>query len=356
MIAGAIIRHHQRLVSMAIFELRSSPIPTAMPGLVLCAVVTLTALIVEQVEFTLLGGRWIESLVLAILIGVAVRSTVSLSASFDLGIRFCAKTLLEVAVVLLGASLSVSALKEAGMPMVAGIAVLVALSLVFSFALGRLFGLSPSLATLVACGNSICGNSAIAAAAPVIGAKPDDIAASIAFTALLGVAAVLVLPLLHLLFGLSAVQFGVFAGLTAYAVPQVLAATASAGVVAIQVGTLVKLIRVMMLGPVLFALGVVHGQSRRDHKIQLRHILPWFIVGFALMVALRSSGAIPEQMLPLISGTSKLLTIVAMAALGLSVDVRSVAHAGGRVLWVAALSLLALGCMSLGLIALLGIV
>ena len=178
---------------MAMSDLRYASIPTIVPGLVLCAAVTLTAQLAEQVEISLLGGHWIESLVLAILIGVAVRSAVTLSDVFDPGIRFAAKTLLEVAVVLLGASLSVAALREAGFPLVAGIAALVALSLAFSFALGRLFGLSASLATLVACGNSICGNSAIAAAAPVIGAKPDDIAASIAFTALLGIGAVLVL-------------------------------------------------------------------------------------------------------------------------------------------------------------------
>jgi uncharacterized integral membrane protein (TIGR00698 family) len=340
---------------MAIPEQRYTAMPTIVPGLVLCAAVTLSAMIVEQAEIALLGGYWIESLVLAILIGVAVRSAVSLSAIFDPGIRFAAKTLLELGVVLLGASLSVAALRAAGLPLVAGIAALVALSLVFSFTLGRLFGLSASLATLVACGNSICGNSAIAAAAPVIGARPDDIAASIAFTALLGVGAVLVLPLLHLLFGLSGVQYGVFAGLTAYAVPQVLAATASAGTVSIQVGTLVKLIRVMMLGPVLFALGLIHGRGNGAGRIQLRHIFPWFIVGFVLMVALRSLGAIPEPALPWISDFSRLLTVAAMAALGLSVDIRSVAHAGGRVLWVASLSLVALAVMSLGLIALLGI-
>jgi len=340
---------------MAMSDLRYASMPTIVPGLVLCAAVTLTAQLAEQVEISLLGGHWIESLVLAILIGVAVRSAVSLSDVFDPGIRFAAKTLLEVAVVLLGASLSVAALREAGLPLVAGIAALVALSLAFSFALGRLFGLSASLATLVACGNSICGNSAIAAAAPVIGAKPDDIAASIAFTALLGIGAVLVLPLLHLLFGLSGVQYGVFAGLTAYAVPQVLAATASAGVVSTQVGTLVKLIRVMMLGPVLFALGLIHGRSNGGNRIRLQHIFPWFIAGFALMVGLRSIGAIPEMALPIMSGLSKLLTVAAMAALGLSVDIRSVAHAGGRVLVVATLSLLTLGIMSLGLIALLKI-
>src|SRR5690606_37559890 len=100
---------------------------------------------------------------------------------------------------------------------------------------------------LVACGNSICGNSAIAAVAPVIGATSRDVAASIAFTAVLGIGMVLSLPLLVPLLDLSETQFGVLAGLTVYAVPQVLAATTPVGALSVQLGTLVKLVRVLML-------------------------------------------------------------------------------------------------------------
>ncbi|MBB3135468.1 putative integral membrane protein (TIGR00698 family) [Rhizobium pisi] len=307
-------------------------------------------------QLIIFGAHWIGSLVLAILTGIAVRSSVCLPQTFNPGIQFSAKTLLEIGVVLLGAALSTAAIRQAGLPLVGGIAVLVALSLAGSFLIGRLFGLSASLATLVACGNSICGNSAIAAAAPVIGAKPDDIAASIAFTAVLGIAAVLTLPLLHLFLGLNAVQYGVFSGLTAYAVPQVLAATASAGAVSTQVGTLVKLIRVMMLGPVILLLAAVHGRRPGGSAVNLRHVLPWFILGFAAMASLRSFDAIPAVLLPGMSAVSAAFTVTAMAALGLSVDVRSVADAGGRVLAAAALSLLALAALGLCLIGLLNIV
>ncbi|MBY3221676.1 YeiH family protein [Rhizobium laguerreae] len=342
----------RKVLPMIVSASRSLSLPAVLPGLVLCAAVTLSAYLIEQLQMMIFGSHWIESLVLAILMGITVRSSICLPPTFIPGIQFAAKTLLEM----LGASLSTAAIRQAGLPLVGGIAVLVALSLVGSFVIGRLFGLSASLATLVACGNSICGNSAIAAAAPVIGAKPDDIAASIAFTAVLGIGAVLTLPLLHLLFGLSAMQYGVFAGLTAYAVPQVLAATASAGVVSTQVGTLVKLIRVMMLGPVILVLGAVHGRRPGGSPVNLRHLLPWFILGFAAMATLRSLDAIPAPLLPGMAAVSAAFTVTAMAALGLSVDVRSVAHTGGRVFAAAALSLLALGALGLCLIGLLNIV
>nr|WP_245223992.1 YeiH family protein [Rhizobium halophytocola] len=318
------------------------------PGLLLCLAVTGLAIGLETLEENLLGGRWLESLVLAIILGAMIRSGLTLSPRFHAGIDFSAKFLLELAVVLLGASISTATLEEAGFGLVGGIAGGVAVSLIASYFVGRMLGLPAKLATLVACGNSICGNSAIAAAAPVIDAPSDDVAASIAFTAVLGVIAVLVMPLVMEPLGMDAVQYGTFAGMTVYAVPQVLAATAPIGLISVQTGTVVKLIRVLMLGPVLLVLGVIHGRS--GGHMSLRHILPWFILGFAVMMGLRSFDLIPALALKPISETSSVLTIIAMAALGLSVDVRHVAKAGGRVIAAASVSLLLLCGISLLLI------
>jgi uncharacterized integral membrane protein (TIGR00698 family) len=176
----------------------------------------------EKVELSLFGHPWIEGLVLAILLGTAWRSIFGLPDKFDAGVNFSAKTILEVAIVLLGASISIEALAGAGFYLVGGIVLVVCLSLAVSYIIGRALGLPVRLAILVACGNSICGNSAIAATAPVIEADAEDVAASIAFTAVLGVVFVLVLPFLQHALGMSATQYGVFAGLTVYAVPQVL--------------------------------------------------------------------------------------------------------------------------------------
>lgn len=324
-----------------------------LPGLALCLAVAASGLALEHVEVLLIGARPLESLVFAILIGVTLRSGIRLPAPFDAGITFSAHFVLECAIVLLGASISLEAISAAGPLLVAAIASVVLLSIAVSFTIGRLFGLSPKLAFLVAFGNSICGNSAIAASAPVVGADPEDVAASIAFTAVLGVAAVLFMPLLSIALNLSAVQYGVFAGLTVYAVPQVLAATAPIGVVSLQTGTLVKLIRVLMLGPLLFVVGLVRGAS--GQRISLRHMLPWFIVGFAIMVMLRSAGILGEPLLARLSSLSTVCTTVAMAGLGLSVDIRSLRKSGGRVVLAAFASLMALCGISMTMILAVGI-
>ena len=320
-----------------------------LPGLLLCSLVTVAAIGLEHAEALLFGRAWLESLVLAILLGCAVRTLVRLGPRWDAGIQFGAKNLLELAVLLLGASVSAGAILEKGWLLLAGIAGVVLLAILCSYAIGRLGGLPSKLAILIACGNSICGNSAIAAVAPVIDADGKDVAASISFTAVLGVVVVLTLPLMMPLLSLSAVQYGVFAGLTVYAVPQVLAATTSVSLASAHIGTLVKLVRVLMLGPVVLLLSLFGPRSERQRP-ELSHILPWFIVGFLALMALRSFDLIPQALLAPAHVASNALTVMSMAALGLGVDARSVLRAGGRVTMVVVLSLATLSVISLGLI------
>jgi uncharacterized integral membrane protein (TIGR00698 family) len=324
------------------------------PGLVLSFTVTAGALFLERVETLLLGRAWIESIVFAILIGTVVRSLWMPGARFQSGIKFSAKFLLEIAIVLLGASISAAAIAAKGLVLVAGIALVVAFAIIASFGICRAFGLSHKMAVLVACGNSICGNSAIAAVAPVIGADNEDIAASIAFTAVLGVIVVLSLPLVIPALGLSAGQYGVLAGLTVYAVPQVIAATAPVATLSAQVGTLVKLVRVLMLGPVVLILALLSGTSggKRPSVYQL---VPWFIIGFLMMMGLRSMGLIPQSVLNVTTDCATVLTILAMAGLGLGVDVKAVTGVGPRVTAAVILSLAVLGAVSISFIRLTGV-
>ncbi|MES2075736.1 MAG: putative sulfate exporter family transporter [Pseudomonadota bacterium] len=326
------------------------------PGLALCALVTLLAHGTESLEAHLFGRAWLESLVLSILLGSALRTFVRLPAGVAAGVHFGAKTLLEVAVLLLGASVSAAALLEKGPALIGAIAAVVFLTIGCSFAIGRALGLPRKMAILIACGNSICGNSAIAAVAPVIAADGEDVAAAIGFTAVLGVVVVLALPLLVPALSFSPTQYGVFAGLTVYAVPQVLAATGSVSLLSVHIGTLVKLVRVLMLGPVVVLLSLF-GQRRGGGggRPALAHLLPWFIVGFLLLMGLRSAGLLPGAVLQPAQWSANLLTIMSMAALGLGVDARAVLKAGGRVTLAVLLSLLALAAISLAAIELLGI-
>ena len=330
-----------------------------LPGIVLCVAITGLASLLQAAEVYFVGQAYLEALVLAILVGVAVRTAWMPTPRFIPGITFSAKFLLECAVVMLGASVSVATVLALGPFLLVGIASVVAMALGISFLIGHMIGLPLRMAILIACGNSICGNSAIAAVAPVIGADSDDIAASISFTAVLGVIVVLTLPLLVPVLQLSLTQYGVLAGLTVYAVPQVLAATLPIGALSNQVGTVVKLVRVLMLGPVVLGLSLLTRDLRktgvRTHKSRpdWRELVPWFITGFLVVLIIRSLGLVPQVALP-ITQIAASLTTIAMAALGLGVDIRVVAKSGARVTLAVTASLIVLGSISYALIRVAG--
>jgi uncharacterized integral membrane protein (TIGR00698 family) len=331
------------------------------PGVLLCCLVACGGLALQELEVRGLGRAWLEALVLAIIVGVAVRTAWEPGARWSPGIAFSSKVLLEMAVMLMGVAIGAKAILAVGAALLAGIGALVIAAIGVSYGVGRAFGLPHRMAVLIACGNSICGNAAIAAVAPVIGADADEVAAAIAFTAVLGVGVVLGLPLLMAPLGLTAASYGVFAGLTVYAVPQVLAATAPAGVVAVHIGALVKLTRVMMLGPVCAALGLIDRRMAGDGAPgearalpPIHHLVPWFIVGFLALAVTRSAGLMPNVLVRPAAMISGGLTVVSMAGLGLGVDLRVIAAAGGRVATVAVLSLVGLGFLSLALIHILG--
>lgn len=335
----------------------------SMPGVALCVGITAVAKLIERAEVTAFGQPYLEGLVIAILIGVAIRTVWKPGPLWTGGISFSAKTLLEIAVVLLGGSISAATVWALGPFLLVGIALIVALAIASSYLICRGLGLPLRMSILVACGNSICGNSAIAAVAPIIGADSDDVASSIAFTAVLGVIVVLGLPLFVPLLNLSLTQYGVLAGLTVYAVPQVLAATLPIGALSNQIGTVVKLVRVLMLGPVVLGLSVFAGRLRNGDSDAgaarrwppFRELVPWFIIGFLLLAVARTVGIIPQNVVGPLRTVASVLTTIAMAALGLGVDVRTVAKAGVRVTAAVTLSLVFLGLISFALIRIAGV-
>jgi uncharacterized integral membrane protein (TIGR00698 family) len=339
---------------------RLASIGNLVPGVALSLTIALISLGLQYFEERTFDHPYLEALVIAIVLGMAVRTAWQPSARWRAGIAFSAKQILEVAVTLLGASISLAAIAASGAALLTAIVVTVAVMLAATYGISRLLGLSTRLSILIACGNSVCGNSAIAAVAPVIGADGDEIASSISFTAILGVVIVLGLPLLIPLLNLTPTRYGVLAGLTVYAVPQVLAATVPAGLLSTQIGTLVKLVRVLTLGPIVLGFSLFGRHLRRSAHgavapkgFRFFQMVPWFIIGFLLLATLRSLQLIPAEWVTPLLKTASFLTVISMAALGLGVDVRVIGKVGGRVTAAVTLSLLLLLLISLAIVHLL---
>ena len=279
-----------------------------MPGIALCLGIALTARLLQALEERTLGHPYLDGLVLAILLGMGVRTAWEPGELWRPGIRLSAGRLLEVAVALLGASLDLRSVLAAGPGLLLGIAGVVASAMVASYGVGRAAGLPRRMALLVASGNAVCGNSAIAAVAPIIGATAREVASAIAFTAVLGVAVVLALPLLIPALGLSATQYGVLAGLTVYAVPQVLAATAPLGSAEHAGGDpgeagagadagAARPAAVPRDAPVGSGEGRQAPRPPAPGRGRLGRFVPWFIGGFLLLAALNSLGLLPGAVL-----------------------------------------------------------
>ncbi|MBR0558475.1 YeiH family protein [Neokomagataea anthophila] len=326
---------------------RATPyIPSAaqlLPGIALCLLVTGGAYSVAEAEHLFLGHPGIEAMNLAILIGATTRHLIKTPPHTESGILFCAKPMLEAAILLLGASISATALLHANPYLLISILALVVITIGANLSIGLAFKLPFTQAALIACGNAICGNSAIVAVAPLLKAKHSDIAACITFTALLGVLVVLLLPLCAPYFGMNELAYGTFAGLTVYAVPQVVAATHPIGQTALQTGMFVKLGRVLLLGPTCCVMALI--QRRRTHSpehVSLTRFLPWYIPGFVILMVCRSVGLIPEQALLPLQHSATFLTVLAMAALGLRINLHEVFQNNIKILSAAALSVLTL--------------
>lgn len=336
------------------------PFRAILPGLALSMGVAGVALLVERTEILVTGKPWLEALVIAILLGSIIRTLWTPPRTFGPGIDCAARTVLELAVAIMGATVSFGAIAVAGLPLIASIVGIVLSAIAVSFLIGRLLGLPGKMALLVACGNAICGNSAIAAVALVIDAESDDVATSIAFTAVLGIGVVIALPVIAAWLHLSATASGVLAGLTVYAVPQVIAAAGPMGSAAVQIGTLVKLVRVLMLGPVVTGLSLLLARRKAENEQATnRHsiltLMPPFILAFLALATANSAGLFPRALAVPANDLSGYLTILAMAGLGLGVDLRSVSAAGPRVIFVVSISLLALGSMAFMALRLMGL-
>jgi uncharacterized membrane protein YadS len=146
----------------------------------------------------------------------------------------------------------------------------------------------------------------------------------------------------------------VLAGLSIYAVPQVLAAAFAVSALSGQVATVVKLARVLMLGPVVLFFAT-RRRAASAERPRLHRLVPWFVVGFMVLAALRSFGVVPDSLANVAKLAAGALMIASMAALGLSTDVRTVRQVGARVLVAVAGSLGALIVLSISLIRVLGL-
>ena len=295
-----------------------------LPGLLLSVTLAALAYILAEVP----GLSLLGTLGIALVLGVGWRSVFDLSDELTPGVRFSAKTLLNLGVILLGARLDFGLLREAGLSVLLLDVLVIGTGILVIERLGKAMGLSQGLRLALAVGSSICGPAAIAAAAPIIKARDDELSLSIGIVSLLGalgaVAFILVAPLLN-----SPHVYGLLTGASLQSVGHVIAA-ASPNPEALDIATVTKLTRVALLAPVLLLLGLVLQRSSATPTTRTKlPNVPKFLLGFLALGVVASLGVIPETATSAMTELSTLFTAVAMVGIGLGVDVAVLRRVGG---------------------------
>ena len=344
-------------------------------GLVL--VIAIAALASEGtrlLEAYLLGdGSSLSPILVVILLGVAVRNGIGFHPCFAPGVELALQRILKIGVALLGIRLSLGAVAEVGLQSLPIILCCIATALGVVWLIAPRLGVSQRLSALVAAGTSICGATAILAVAPAIRARNAEVSYAVTCIALFGMTATLLYPLLaRMVFGADAHLAGLFLGTAIHDTAQV----AGAGMIysdlfgapeALATATVTKLVRNVFILAVIPLLALwFRSQSKAPDEAQSSwtKAIPFFVLGFLAMAGLRTLGDLMvgsgpltlvqwEATIAVLASGSKICLILAMAAVGLSTDLRCLKTLGFAPLMVGLAASLAVGGVSLLMITLL---
>ncbi|HEB88734.1 MAG TPA: putative sulfate exporter family transporter [Deltaproteobacteria bacterium] len=346
-----------------------------LPGLALALLIAMAGRLLADLPTAALGFEKspLSPILVAILLGLLIRNAIGLPDVYEAGLELALKKVLRIGVALLGIRLSLAATGAIGLAALPIVVCCIATALFFVTRIGAALGLPPRLATLIAVGTAICGNSAIVAMAPVIEASDDEVSYAVGCITVFGLMALVVYPYLgHQLFGADPTLVGLFMGTAIHDTSQV----AGAGMVylaqygtpdALDAATVTKLQRNMFMLVVIPLMAFHANRARATGSIrsQIKAAIPMFVFGFLAMSLLRTLGDLgdrpfgllsPEAWSALIKGATKIATLclaVAMAAVGLGTSFTRLRGLGMRPLAVGLFAAALVGGVSYTLVQLL---
>lgn len=297
-------------------------------GLLLTLGIAIVAKYISLLPFFSIMGQ----LVIAIIIGMIWKATFDVPEAWHAGISFSSKKLLRLGIILLGMRLNLADIYNAGISVFLIAFINLVFALLVVYGLSKLFKVEKRLGILTACGTAICGAAAVVAIAPQIKANEKETAVGAAIVALLGTVFTLVYTFLYTVLGLTPTEYGIFAGGTLHEIAHVIAAAAPGGDEAVDIAIIVKLTRVALLVPVAILIGIWYRRSEKgqEKKAFSLSIIPWFIVGFLAMSAFNSLGIVPQSIAQGVVNIAYILIAMAMAGLGLNVEIKTFKKLGGK--------------------------
>ena len=307
-------------------------------GILLCLVIAIPAWFLGK-RFEIIGGA-----VIAIIAGMAVTLFWKDKKSFEPGIKFTSKKILQWAVIFLGFGLNLGVVFQTGVQSFPIIVCTIATSLIIARVLRKVLNIPHNIATLIGCGSSICGGSAVAATASVIEADDEDVAQAISVIFFFNVLAAILFPPLGSLLGFSTVSgeaFGIFAGTAVNDTSSVTAVASTwdsmwgLGSATLDKAVTVKLTRTLAIIPITLVLAFIRARKSgaEGKKVNLKSIFPFFILYFiaaSLITTVAAQFGVPSSVFAPFKQLSKFFIVMAMAAIGLNTDIVKLIKSGGK--------------------------
>ncbi len=306
-------------------------------GIILCLIIAVPSWFLGK-QFPIIGGA-----VIAIIAGMIVALFIKNRTSIEPGIRFTSKKILQWAVVLLGFGMNLNVIFKTGAQSLPIIVCTIAISLVIAYILHKLMHIPGKISTLVGVGSSICGGSAVAAAAPVIDADDEEVAQAISVIFFFNVLAAIIFPYLGKIIGFdtgSGEAFGIFAGTAVNDTSSVTAAAATwdnmwnLGSQTLDKAVTVKLTRTLAIIPITLVLAFLRTRKEgTDSKVSLKSVFPFFILFFVLasvITTICTAFGVPDSAFAPFKTLSKFMIVLAMAAIGLNTDIVKLVRTGGK--------------------------
>ena len=310
------------------------------PGILLCLVLAIPSWFLGK-ALPIIGGP-----VFAILVGIVIAFFFPKLADyrfgknlgFDSGVKYTSKMLLQYSIILLGFQMNFYSVVKVGGESLLVMVFTLSAAFLTAFFVGRALRLPGDATTLIGVGTSICGGSAIAATAPVIGAKDEDVSQAISTIFLFNIAAVFIFPALGRAMHMSDAGFGMWAGTAINDTSSVVAAGASWSSAvgnndALQFATIVKLTRTLMIVPITLALAVYTARRRKREgggDFRFARVFPWFVIFFVAAALLNTFAGIPAQVSSFLTEAGKFVIVMAMGAIGLNTNIKKLVSNGIR--------------------------
>lgn len=269
----------------------------------------------------------IGSIAIAIILGAIFGNSVSIPLKFQSGITFSEKTLLALAISLMGINLDFNVLKELGLNTILLIVISLIATLIFTFYMSKKLNFEKDFALILGIGNGICGSAAIAATKDILEIKKEKSAIAIAIVNLLGTLGLFILPFIGYLLGFSDVEIGILLGNTLQSVGHAIAAGFGVNEVAGQSASIVKMGRILLLTPVILWL-IYFIKKKNTNDVSTKVQIPIFIIGFIFFSILASTQLLPTFITEGIAYCGEISLLLAMSAIGLRISFRAIKQSG----------------------------